>query len=49
MQRSTTSPRRLKVWGDSMMNKLPGLSRKRRKRHASKKRRQALAREDRTS
>jgi hypothetical protein len=32
-------PNRLGVWGDSMLNKLPGISRKRRKREASKKRR----------
>jgi hypothetical protein len=32
-------PNRLDVWGDSMMNKLPSVSRKRRKREASKKRR----------
>ena len=35
-------------FGDSMMGKLPALSRKRRKRGASKTRRQRLARELRT-
>jgi hypothetical protein len=32
-------PNRLGVWGHSMMNQLPGTTRKRRKREASKKRR----------
>jgi hypothetical protein len=44
-----TKVNRLDVWGDSMVNKLPSLSRKRRKREASKKRRQILKREDRTA
>ncbi|MEO6246242.1 MAG: hypothetical protein ABIQ12_12480 [Opitutaceae bacterium] len=35
-------------WGDSMMGKLPALSRKKRKRGASKTRRQQLGRELRT-
>ncbi len=45
MKRSETSPNRLDVWGDSMMNKLPSRTRQRRKREASKKRRVILARE----
>lgn len=32
-------PNRLGAWGHSMMNQLPGSTRKRRKREASKKRR----------
>jgi hypothetical protein len=36
---STEKPNRLSVWGHSMMNQLPGTTRKRRKREASKKRR----------
>ena len=39
---SETKPSRLPVWGDSLVNKLPGITRKRRKREASKKRREAL-------
>jgi hypothetical protein len=35
----TEKPNRLGVWGHSMMNQLPGSTRKRRKREASKKRR----------
>lgn len=35
----TEKPNRLDVWGHSMMNQLPGSTRKRRKREASKKRR----------
>lgn len=42
---SRLHPNRLPVWGDSLLNKLSGLSRKRRKREASKKRRVALKRE----
>lgn len=34
-------PNRLQVWGDSMLGNLPSVSRKRRKREASKKRREA--------
>lgn len=46
MQRNHTKPSRLKgVWGDSLLNKLPGISRKRRKRDASKKRRVITRRE----
>ena len=37
-----TKPNRLDVWGHSMLNKLPSISRKRRKRQASKKRRVLL-------
>jgi hypothetical protein len=37
--RGGDKPNRLDVFGDSMLNKLPGISRKRRKRQASKKRR----------
>ncbi len=44
-ERSYTKPSRLPVWGDSLLNKLPGRSRKRRKREASKKRREALKRD----
>jgi hypothetical protein len=39
MKKGETSPNRLDVWGDSMMGKLPAVSRKRGKRSASKKRR----------
>jgi hypothetical protein len=35
-----------KIWGDSLLNKLPARSRKRRKRCASKVRRRTLRRED---
>jgi len=42
MKKSSTNPNRLAVWGDSMMNKLPALTRKRRKREASKRRRVLL-------
>jgi len=45
MNNSHSKPSRLKVWGDSLLNKLPSLSRKRRKREASKKRRQLLQRD----
>jgi hypothetical protein len=41
-QRSAHKPARLPVWGDSMLNKLKSLTRRRRKREASKKRRVAL-------
>ena len=37
-----TKPNRLDVWGKSLLNKLPSVSRKRRKRQASKKRRVLL-------
>ena len=33
-----TKPSRLDVWGHSLLNKLPSVSRKRRKRQAGKKR-----------
>jgi hypothetical protein len=50
MKHGHTKPNRLAVWGDSLLNKLPGITRKRRKRAASKKRRmqfkQELRRED---
>ncbi|MCR9096072.1 MAG: hypothetical protein NXI30_17750 [bacterium] len=45
MKHSHTKPNRLQVWGDSLLNKLPGVVRKRRKREASKKRRNLLRRE----
>lgn len=40
--RNDTKPNRLAVWGHSLLNKLPGRSRKNRKRTASKKRRALL-------
>lgn len=43
--RPDTKTGRLDVWGDSLLNKLSGRSRKRRKREASKKRRAALKHE----
>ncbi len=43
--RPDTKPNRLAVWGDSLLNKLPGRSRKKRKREASKKRRSLLKRD----
>jgi len=42
MKHSETKPNRLDVWGDSMLNKLPSCTRKKRKRQASKKRRVVL-------
>ncbi len=44
MQRGEANVRRLKgrIWGDSLLNKLPARSRKRRKRAASKVRRRTL-------
>jgi len=45
MKHGYTKPNRLSVWGHGMLNKLPGQSRKRRKREASKKRRRLLKRE----
>ena len=42
LKRGATNPTRLRVWGDSLLNKLKGKSRKRRKREASKKRRAVL-------
>jgi len=46
MNQSDKKPNRLKVFGKSMMNKLPKTSRNKRKRQASKIRRQQLKRED---
>ncbi len=46
MERSLFKSRRLDVFGDSMLNKLPGRSRKKRKREASKKRRAAIRKEN---
>jgi len=40
MSNPNEKPNHLSVWGDSMTNKLPSVSRKRRKREASKKRRE---------
>lgn len=45
MKRNHSKPSRLSVFGDSMLNKLPGVSRKRRKREASKKHRVMLRNE----
>ena len=45
MKHGHTKPNRLNVWGDSLLNKLPGITRKRRKREASKKRRVQLRRD----
>jgi hypothetical protein len=42
---SQHKPNRLYVWGHGMVSKLKSLTRKRHKREASKKRRQALKRE----
>lgn len=42
MKTGRHSPNRMNVWGDSLLNKLPSLSRKRRKRAASKIRRRRL-------
>ena len=46
MKHADTNPNRLRVWGDSLVNKLPSISRKRRKREASKKRRVLLRKLD---
>jgi len=46
MNKGETHSNRLVVWGDSTLNKLPGASRKRRKRHTSKRRRVQLKRQD---
>jgi len=46
MKKSHTHPNQLPVWGDSLLNGLSGIARKRRKREASKKRRELLRRED---
>ncbi|MEM8781590.1 MAG: hypothetical protein AAGE65_01940 [Planctomycetota bacterium] len=40
-----TKANRTATWGNSLLNKLPALSRRRRKRHADKKRRQRLQRD----
>ena len=48
-EHSRLKPSRLPVWGDSLLNKLSGLTRKRRKREASKKRRAAEKQEQRFS
>jgi len=37
MKPSHTKPARINVWGDSLLNKLPSISRQKRKRTASKK------------
>lgn len=47
MEHSYTKPSKLDTWGDSLLNKLPGVSRQRRKREASKRRRAMFRREDR--
>jgi len=39
MSSNNEKPNRLSVWGHGILNKLPDISRKRRKREASKKRR----------
>ncbi|MHA7812881.1 MAG: hypothetical protein ACX94C_05760 [Phycisphaerales bacterium] len=45
-RRNEGKPSRLKgIWGDSLLNKLPAISRKRRKRDASKKRRVLMRRD----
>ncbi|MBO6740623.1 MAG: hypothetical protein JJ916_12275 [Phycisphaerales bacterium] len=45
-QRREAKPSRIKgIWGDSLLNKLPAISRKRRKRDASKKRRVLMRRD----
>ena len=46
MKRSYLSTRRLDVWGNSMLNQLKSLARKRILREASKKRRQKLKKAD---
>ena len=43
---STAKPNRLDVWGDSMTNGLPSLSRQRRKRETCKKRRKLFKCDD---
>ncbi|MEM1445476.1 MAG: hypothetical protein AAGF84_05425 [Planctomycetota bacterium] len=40
-----TKANRISDWGNSLLNKLPAISRRRRKRHADKKRRQQIHRE----
>jgi hypothetical protein len=42
MPKDPTKPNHLGGWNDSLMNKLPATSRKRRKRQASKRRRAIL-------
>jgi hypothetical protein len=46
MKHSHSKPNRLEGWGDSLVNKLPGRSRKQRKRQVSKKRRALLKAEN---
>jgi hypothetical protein len=46
MQRTAGKANRLKVWGNSLLNKLGSRTRKARKRHAAKIRRQEFKRED---
>jgi len=46
MKPSYTKPNRFEVWGDSLLNQLPSLARKRRRREASKKRRAIFRRDD---
>jgi hypothetical protein len=46
MKKGATGSNKLPVWGDSLLNKLPATTRKRRKRQASKKRRAQLHRQD---
>jgi hypothetical protein len=48
MKNGETNQNRLNVWGDSMMGKLPAVSRKRGKLSASKKRRVLLRDRDKT-
>ncbi|MHC4844516.1 MAG: hypothetical protein ACYTEE_12025 [Planctomycetota bacterium] len=43
---SHTKASRMNVWGDSLLNKLPAGTRKKRKRDASKKRRIILRQDD---
>ncbi len=49
MENGHTSPARLQIWGDHLMNKLAAVSRRKRKRQASKRRRSELRQEDRES
>ncbi len=45
-KRNEHKPSRINgIWGDALLNKIPGISRKRRKRDASKKRRVLQRRE----
>jgi len=47
MKHGDTSANRMYIWGHNLLNKLPGVSRKRRKREASKIRRADLKERDR--